>query len=158
MTARLLTLLAAVVAFAANGSAQQEPLQPDPASAQIHATLRAFYFNLAHQDWEALTADILPAKVVAHRPAPWDLLIAARTTAASGRFAGTSLVRNDSLACPSTAAAMVERAEITFEGDWAEVAVPRCGNAAAGTDEFRLILFEARWRIVYIELFSQLSM
>jgi hypothetical protein len=44
----------------------------------------------------------------------------------------------------------VERAAITLEGGWAEVSVPRC----AGADEFRLIHFDARWRIVHIELFQ----
>src|SRR5688572_12381874 len=57
--------------------AQQLPSGPDSARAQIRSTLRAFYFNLAHQNWEALTADILAAKVVAHRPVPESLVIGA---------------------------------------------------------------------------------
>ena len=50
----------------------------DSAQAHVRTTLHAFYFNLAHRDWEALTADILPAKIVAHRPAPAALVATAR--------------------------------------------------------------------------------
>jgi hypothetical protein len=40
-------------------------------------------------------------------------------------------------------------------GDWAEVFVPRCGVALAGGDEFRMIHFEQRWRLVAIHLFEE---
>jgi hypothetical protein len=126
-----------LVAAPANVSAQHSPTQPDSVRTQIHSTLRAFYFNLAHRDWEALTADILAAKVVAHRPAPEALVIAA-----------------EPVRCSSTAPALVDQATIALDGDWAGVAVPRCTAASAGFDEFRLINFGERWRIVYIELFQ----
>jgi hypothetical protein len=71
----LVTLMTAATAPAA---AQRASAQGDTTRAQIQRTLRAFYFNLAHDDWEALTADILPAKVVAHRSAPEALEVAAR--------------------------------------------------------------------------------
>jgi hypothetical protein len=48
----------------------------------------------------------------------------------------------------------VDQAAIMLEGDWAEATVPRCTAASAGFDEFRLINFEERWRIVYIELYQ----
>ncbi|HEY3011173.1 MAG TPA: hypothetical protein VGJ36_00405 [Gemmatimonadales bacterium] len=139
----LCALSALLVAPAATATAQRPGTQLDPARAQIHATLRAFYFNLAHHNWEGLTADILPAKVVAHRPAPETLVMAA---AAPGRVAATEC---------SSSTAFVEQANITLEGDWAEVSVPRCTAASAGTDEFRLIHFEDRWRLVYIDLFPE---
>jgi hypothetical protein len=126
---------------AATGTAMaQHPA--DSTRAQIHRTLRAFYFNLAHNDWEALTADILPAKVVAHRSAPEALVMAA--TSAAGERAE----------CTSPATPLIDRATITLDGDWAEVSVPRC-TAPRGADEFRLIRFERRWRFVYIYLFQE---
>jgi hypothetical protein len=51
--------------------------------------------------------------------------------------------------------ASLDQATILLEGDWAEVSVPRCTAASAGLDEFRLINFEERWRIVFIELFPE---
>jgi hypothetical protein len=122
----------------------------DSTRAQIHTTLRAFYFNLAHHDWEALTADILAAKVVAHRPAPEAMVLAAED-----RTRGLSPTADDGVACSSGATALVDRAGITLAGDWAEVSVPRCTAGLSGTDEFRLIHFEERWRVVYIDLFRE---
>jgi len=134
-------------AWTVSATTQQSPIQPDSARAQIHTSLRAFYFNLAHQDWEALTADILAAKVVAHRPAPEALVLAAASAGASS-LAGEP-------ACTSNQAALVDRAIITLDGSWAEVSVPRCTAALAGADEFRLIHFEERWRFVYIDLYDE---
>jgi hypothetical protein len=143
---RALPVLAAVLsAWTVSATAQQSPIRPDSARAQIHTSLRAFYFNLAHQDWEALTADILAAKVVAHRPAPEALVLAA---SAAGSLA------EEPAACPSNQAALVDQAIITLDGNWAEVSVPRCAAALAGADEFRLIHFEERWRFVSIDLFE----
>jgi hypothetical protein len=142
---RALLLLAAVLsARTVSAAAQQSPIQPDSARAQIHTSLRAFYFNLAHEDWEALTADILAAKVVAHRPAPEALVLAA---ASAG-------VPSAPAACSSNEA-LVDQAAITLDGNWAEVSVPRCAGTLAGADEFRLIRFEERWRFVYIDLYQE---
>jgi hypothetical protein len=132
----LAVLLTGTPALAAGA----QSAEADSVRAQIQQTLRAFYFNLGHGDWEALTAAILAAKVVAHRPAPEALV-------ASG-YAGGS--------CVSTSQAPdVDRGMIALDGDWAEVSVPRCGAAPAGADEFRLIHFEERWRFVYIDLFEE---
>jgi len=144
----LLVLALVLSAWTASAAAQQSPIQPDSARAQIHTSLRAFYFNLAHQDWEALTADILAAKVVAHRPAPEALVLAAAS-------AGASSLAGEPAACTSNQAAVVDRAIITLDGSWAEVSVPRCTAALAGADEFRLIHFEERWRFVYIDLYEE---
>jgi hypothetical protein len=133
-------IVAALITSTANLSAQHSPADPDSARARIHSTLRAFYFNLAHHDWEAMTADILAAKVVAHRPAPEALVISAPGSA--------------SVECASRAAVLLEEATLTLDGDWAEVSVPRCIAGAVGTDEFRLINFDQRWRFVYIHLFE----
>jgi hypothetical protein len=150
-------LVAVMVASTATAAAQQASVQPDSARAQIHTTLRAFYFNLAHQDLEALTADILAAKVVAHRPAPAALLTAAdppRGVPPGGAAAAPSSVPDDPVACSSERTALVDQATITLDGDWAELSVPRCTPTSAGADEFRLIRFEDRWRFVYIHLFE----
>jgi hypothetical protein len=132
---------------AAQGPVAQEP---DSARPQIITTLRSFYFNLAHRDWEAMAADILPAKVVAHRPAP-ETMVAAALVSDSGT------VLSDERSAPDgchTSGALADRATITLDGDWAEVSVPRCALMLLDHDEFRLIRFEQRWRIVYIDLYE----
>jgi hypothetical protein len=138
-----LALPASLIAATATATAQQHPARSDTTRAEIHRTLRAFYFNLAHDDWEALTADILPAKVVAHRSAP-EALVAGGASGAGG----------EPLDCASSPAPQIDRAAIALDGDWAEVSVPRC-SAPLGADEFRLIRFERRWRFVHIQLFQE---
>jgi hypothetical protein len=49
---------------------------------------------------------------------------------------------------------MIDLADIRLDADWAEVAVPRCRGGSAGTDEFRLLYFEERWRFIYTDLFE----
>jgi hypothetical protein len=138
-----LASLAVLLAPTGTATAQRPTVQLDSARGQIRTTLQAFYFNLAHLDWEALTADILPAKVVAHRRFP-EARVKAGSSAADGRVCGS----------PGTTA-LVDQAIITLDGDWAEVSVPRCSAGPAGADRFRLIHFEERWRLVYINLFQQ---
>jgi len=134
-----LALATLLIAATATAAAQQAPARGDSTRAQIQRTLRAFYFNLAHNDWEALTADILPAKVVAHRSVPEALVTAARSAAGAP------------VECASPATRSIDEAIITLDGDWAEVSVPRC-TEPRGADEFRLIRFDRRWRFVYIDL------
>jgi hypothetical protein len=149
----VVVVLVPVLIAAALPATAQQPLTPaDSTPAQLRTTLRAFYFSLAHRDWEALTADILPAKVVAHRPAPESLVMAARLPDRPARAAGSAPPADDPPACSSSASALVDRARITLDGDWAEVSVPSCGGTTPGADEFRFIHFEGRWRIVYIDL------
>lgn len=153
--ALLLVLLISTTA----GAAQQVPVPSDSARAQIHTSLRAFYFSLAHRDWEALTAGILPAKVVAHRPTPEALLTAVipPTRPPPTHAAGSSPAADDRVACPSKETALLEQATITLDGEWAEVSVPHCTAGSFGRDEFRLIHFEERWRLVYIALFPTVN-
>jgi hypothetical protein len=121
----------------------QQTSQVDSAGAHIQRTLRAFYFNLARGDWEAMTADILAAKVVAHRSAP-DALVLARARGSSSPA--------EPRACSTGETAVIDQATIRVDGEWAEASVPRCGVGFAQADEFRLIHFEERWRFVYIDL------
>jgi hypothetical protein len=137
-----LALVTLMIAATAPAAAQQTPVQRDTTRAQIQRTLRAFYFNLAHDDWEALTADILPAKVVAHRSAPEALEVAARPAA------------DAPAECATPATPSIDSAIITLDGDWAQVSVPRC-TEPRGADEFRLIRFQRRWRFVHIDLLHQ---
>jgi len=124
------------------GGAKAQETATAPDSSAIHTTLRAFYFNLAHRDWEAIASQVLPAKVVAHRPAPEAMVAAAESPAPL----------DDGADCPTHPG---DLARITTEGDWAEVSVARCQEGKRGEDEFRLIHFEQRWRIVYIDLFEE---
>lgn len=120
----------------------QDSAAADPARDQIRQTLRAFYFNLARSDWEAMTADILAAKVVAHRPPPEATMVSSE---------GTTRQRHDLAACTAEANALVDRAAIELYLDWAEVRIPRCGSQT-GADRFRLIRFQGRWRFVHVSL------
>jgi hypothetical protein len=125
----------------------QEGLSVDSSRAQIQTTLRSWYFNLAHRDWNAVTDDILAAKVVAHRvpPPPFRNLMVEPTA--------TPTLRE----CTGGQIALVEAAVIRRDGDWAEVWVPRCEASFMEEDRFRLIHFQQRWRFVYIDLYEEQS-
>jgi hypothetical protein len=132
-------------------AAQQSAIQKDSAQAQIRAVLRAFYLNLEHRNWEALAAYVLSPKLLERRGTRGDLETVARdrtrTRALSHRALGP-------VECSSSAAPAVEQASVQLDGDWAEVSVPRCLGTSAGTDEFRLLYFEDRWRFIYTDLFE----
>jgi hypothetical protein len=129
--------------------AQQPGPRSEPAELQIRTSLRAFYFSLAHHDWEVLTAGILPAKVVAHHPAPASIVAASQPHERPAN-------------CPRAIAERVEDAEITIDAGWAAASVAGCGAGEIGSgemgandvgvDEFRFIEFDGRWWIVHIEL------
>ncbi|MGH7702901.1 MAG: hypothetical protein ACREMO_07380 [Gemmatimonadales bacterium] len=140
MPIRATMMVAGLLLISAPAAAQEPLTQSDSTEARLRTQLRSFYFSLAHQDWEAMSAGIMPAKVVAHHPAP-EALLAVRS--------------DDRPGCPPDAPALVDRARITLDGDWAEVSVPHCADPAAGADEFRFIRFEKRWWIVYIDLFRE---
>ena len=133
-------------------TAQRAAVQPDSGHAQLRTVLRAFYFHRAHQDWEALAAYVLSPKLLERRTAPGGLQTASRDRARAG---GSSRAAAGPAACASSTSDMVDQASIQVDGDWAEVSVPRCGVAAAGADEFRLLYFEERWRFIYTDLFEE---
>jgi hypothetical protein len=135
---RSVLLLAFLLTPVSAARSQLSPVPHDSVEAAIRTRLRAFYFNLAHRDWDALTADILAAKVVAHRPPPDALLRGERPVRASE-------------GCDSTAI-RIDQAAITLDGAWANVSVPHCTVGFVGADLFRLIYFEDRWRFVHIDL------
>jgi hypothetical protein len=147
------TLAAGVLlmALAQPAPAQRAAIQPDSARAQIRTVLRAFYFNLENQNWEALAAYVLSPKLLERRGAPTDLQMVARDR---GRGRGSSHAATASLSCPSSASPGVDEAGIRLDGDWAEVSVPRCSGASLGVDEFRMLYFEERWRFIYTDLFD----
>ena len=146
---RVFALVGMLAAIGTTAAAQQPPTQSEPAELRIRSALRAFYFSLAHHDWEALAAGILPAKVVAHHPAPAAIVAASQPHKRPSN-------------CPPSIAERVEDAEITVDAGWAAASVARCGSGEIGSgevgandvgaDEFRFIEFDRRWWIVHIEL------
>ena len=146
---RAVALVGMLAALGTTLAAQQPRAQSEPAELRIRTALRAFYFSLAHHDWEALTAGILPAKVVARYPAPPAITAA-------------SLPDERPVSCAATIAERVEAAEITIDAGWAAASVAGCGVGEIGSgevgandvgvDEFRFIEFDGRWWIVHIEL------
>src|SRR5919108_5600782 len=103
--------------------AQRPDLQPDSARAQIRAVLRAFYLNLDNQNWDALSAYVLSPKLLERRGTPADLQMVARDRTRSRASAHAAAAPRT---CRGSTSPMVDEAAIQLDGDWAEVAVPRC--------------------------------
>ena len=141
-----------LTAVASPALAQGAPIAPDSASTQIRSVLRAFYLNLASQNWDALAAYVLSPKLLERRGGPADLQMVARdrTRARSSPAAVAAPT-----ACPSIASPMVDGAAIRIDGDWADVWVPRCDGRSSGVDEFGMLYFEHRWRFIYTDLFQE---
>ena len=142
---RVCFILLVLAVWPLTAMAQHAP-SVDSSRAQIQQTLRSWYFSLAHHDWNAVADDILAAKVVAHRLPPVALLRNQEIDSRAALEIGH---------CAAGEMALVEVARINWDGDWAEVWVPRCG--VKGGDSFRLIHFEQRWRFVYIHLYEEPS-
>ena len=147
----MLTLGLLLVTAAPPATAQETAMAPDSASAQIRAVLRAFYLNLATQNWDALAAYVLSPKLLERRGAPGDLQMVARDRA---RGRGSPPAVAAPRTCPASASSMIDQAAIRLDGDWAEVSVPRCSGPSPGVDEFGMLYFEQRWRFIYTDLFQ----
>jgi hypothetical protein len=141
--ARPVLLVAFLAGLTTTAFSQQTPGISDVERAEINSILRRFYFNLDHRDWEALTSDVLAAKVMAHRPVPTSLLTAFGSDSSRVAVERPTCRRN----LPGVDQAVLARSE-----DWVEVVVPRCPAGLAGADRFRLVRFENRWRFVHIQL------
>jgi hypothetical protein len=146
----MLTLGVLLMAAAPPATAQETAIAQDSGRAQIRAVLRAFYLNLANQNWDALAAYVLSPKLLERRGAPGDLQMVARDRT-RGRGLRPALAAPRT--CPSSASPMIDDAAIRLDGDWAEVSVPRCGGPSPGMDEFSMLYFEKRWRFIYTDLF-----
>jgi hypothetical protein len=131
--------------------AQDAATQPDSATVQIRAVLRAYYLNLATQNWHALSTYVLSPKLLERRGAPADVQMVTRDRT---RGRGTSHATAGPLSCSSSPMPAVDDAEIRVDGDWAEVSVPRCSGTSSGVDAFRMLYFENRWRFIYTDLFE----
>jgi hypothetical protein len=132
-------------------TAQSTAIAPDSARAQIRSVIRAFYLNLANQNWDALAAYVLSPKLLDRRGAPGDLQMVVRDrTRGRGLPAAVDAPR----ACPSSASPMIDDAVIRLDGDWADVSVPRCSGPSPGVDQFGMLYFEQRWRFIYTGLFE----
>jgi hypothetical protein len=149
----LRTALAAagLMTMALPAAAQRAAMQPDSARTQIRTVLRGFYSNLESGNWDALAAYVLSPKLLERRGAAGDSQIVARdrTRTRASSHAATAPVK-----CASSTSPMIDQADIRVDADWAEVSVPRCRGGSAGTDEFRLLYFEQRWRFIYTDLFE----
>ena len=153
MPAPRLTLILSLLLMAAPppATAQSTAIPPDSARAQIRSVLRAFYLNLANQNWDALAAYVLSPKLLERRGAPGDFQMAARDrTRGRGSPAAVAAPR----ACPSSASPMIDDAVIRLDGDWADVSLSRCSGPSPGVDQFGMLYFEQRWRFIYTDLFE----
>jgi hypothetical protein len=138
------------MATASPALAQDAPVASDSARAQIRLVLRAFYLNLANQNWDALASYVLSPKLLERRGAPGDARMVARDrTRSRGASSAAPLP-----ACPSSASPMIDAADIALDGDWADVSVPRCSGRSPGVDSFGMLYFENRWRFIYTNLFE----
>jgi hypothetical protein len=149
---RTVVAVAGLMALALPAAAQRAAIQPDSAKAQIRTVLRGFYSNLESRNWDALAAYVLSPKLLERRGAAGDSQLVARDrtrTRASSRVAAAPVRCTSSGSSP-----MIDQADIQLDADWAEVSVPRCRGGSAGTDEFRLLYFEQRWRFIYTDLFE----
>ena len=137
LTCRTLVALAAAwVVSTGTAATQQSAASLDSASrVQIRNALRAFYYNRAHGDWNALLVDMLGSKVDANRDAPFEAIVAS-----------DSVAHDAHVSCLPTPP--IDQAVIKLRGNWAHVSVPRCGVAESAADQFRMIRLEGRWRFV----------
>jgi hypothetical protein len=140
-----------LVALVQPAVGQEPAIQADSAPVLIRAVLRAYYLNLANQNWDALSSYVLSPKLLERRGAPRDAQMVARDRT---RGRGTPPALAVLPTCPSSASPMVTEASIRRDGDWAEVSVPRCSGASPGVDEFGMLYFEKRWRFIYTDLFE----
>ena len=115
------------------------------------ASARAFYFNLEHRNWDALSTYVLSPKLLERRGTPADIEMVTRDR---DRGRASAHAEAASSACPSRTSPRVDEAAIRLDGDWAEVSVSRCSETTAGVDEFRMLYFEDRWRFIYTDLFE----
>ena len=147
----MLRLGVLLMAVAPPATAQESTIVPDSARAEIRVVLRAFYLNLANQNWDALAAYVLSPKLLERRGAPGDHQVIARDRT---RGRGTPPALAAPRSCPSSTSPMIGEAAIRLDGDWAEVSVPRCSGLSPGVDEFGMLYFEERWRFIYTDLFQ----
>lgn len=145
------TLGVLLMAVAPPANAQETTLVPDSARAQIRAVLRAFYLNLAIQNWDALAAYVLSPKLLERRGASGEVQMAARDRT-RGRGSPPTLALPGT--CSSSTSPIIDEATIRLDGDWAEVSVVRCSGPSPGVDEFGMLYVEKRWRFIYTDLFQ----
>src|SRR5687767_15838670 len=62
-----------LLALVQPSAAQETAPQPDSVPAQIRAVLRAYYLNLANQNWDALSTYVLSPKLLERRGACGDV-------------------------------------------------------------------------------------
>ena len=150
-TPRCTLLLSLLLMAAPPAAAQQAAVTPDSALDEIRPVLRAFYLNLANQNWDALAAYVLSPKLLERRGGPEEFQMVTRDRT---RARAPEIAVAPPRTCPSGASPMLDEAAIRLDGDWADVAVARCSGAAPGVDRFGMMYFEHRWRFIYTDLFE----
>ena len=123
-----------LMALALPAAAQRAAVQQDSAEAQLRGVLRAFYFNLAHHDWEAIAADVLSAKVMASRPAPASIQTATRDRVAPNGHRARPMSRWHVPPAPrlSSTRRPLSLTGIGPECPFRAVALPRLGQMSFG--------------------------
>ena len=147
----LLTTGVLLLTMSGAGVGQESATSPDSARAQIRSVLRAYYMHFESRNWDALSPYVLSPKLLERRGAPGQVEAVARDRT---RGRGASHPASAPRTCSGKPSASVDEATIHVDGDWAEVAVPRCSGAAAGVDELRMLYFEERWRFIYTDMFD----
>src|SRR5947207_6164424 len=109
-----LTLILGVLLLAVTppAIAQEVVAPPDSARAQVRAVLRAFYLNLANQNWDALAAYVLSPKLLERRGGPGELRMVARDRT---RRRGSPPALAAPRTCPSSASPMIDEAAIRLD-------------------------------------------
>jgi hypothetical protein len=130
-------------------NAQDAQTRSTPSAEEVRVVLRAFYFALAHREWEALMRHTLPAKVTTRWIMP-DSLLTARANGPGPSRAGHGSGAEP--ACHADDAQRIAFAAVRLGPEWASARVPACADGSGPSDEFRFLRVQGAWRIVYIAL------
>jgi hypothetical protein len=95
--------------------AQEAATEADSAPVQIRAVLRAYYLNLANQNWDALSTYVLSPKLLERRGAPEDVQMVTKDRT---RGRGSSQATARPLLCSSSPSPAINDAAIQVDGDW----------------------------------------
>jgi hypothetical protein len=120
---------------------------PDPKAAEaIRGEVRAFYRDLALQDWPTLLTHFWPAKITARWEPPFPSREKSLPTLSAAAIGGGLPAVAEGCARGDAA---VARSEIGIAGRWARLSVARCPGSP---DELWLLDVNGSWKIVRLVL------
>ena len=131
----------AVAALCATGESSVP--SSDSAETAIATEVRAFYRDFADGRWSAMLDHFLPAKVTARWAPPERSDVWARLVAPPPEMPPSGSAGKD----------CAPRLGIAVVGDWARVLARRC----AAVDEAWLLRVSGRWKIVHLELGTEMQ-